>query len=433
MVNGAEPQPLKLWGVDSNIDESLVPDYTLPDPLIKPDGTRISDAAQWEAYRPQLVDLMARDMYGLLPEVLRKSGNHPKFVTFSVQEESSEAFSGKAIRRQVAVEFRDPETNQIRQSASLLLYIPQNATKPRPAFVGLNFKGNHTVCDDPAILIPEYADKRSAPARGAGAERWPIERILDAGFAVATMYYGQIVFDRDITPDSYGPPIEGLFSIYSPYNEKSPRPADGWGFISAWAYGLSRILDYLETDADIDATRVAVVGHSRLGKTALWAGAMDTRFALIISNDSGCGGAALNYREFGERVLLHNTVRPYWFCLNWKQYGNAVETMPFDSHTLLALLAPRPVYVASATKDPFADPRGEFLALVHAQGVYDLYGLKGLVDSAIPLTSKADSQIALPVPNQSVGVHQRYHIREGKHDITSFDWEQYLKFAQEYL
>lgn len=433
-----DTKPFKLWGVDSNIDESRVPDYTLPDPRVKPGGSPIETVAQWETYRSELVDLMAREMYGRLPELLRKAGNHPDFVTFSVQELSGDAFNGKAIRRQIIIEFHEPVSNAIKQTVSLLVYIPRHVSKPCPAFVGLNFQGNHTVCDDPNICMPAVESGKSESGkalaeRGSASSRWPIERILDSGFAIATAYYAQIVPDRNITPDSYGPPTEGIFSLYSSYSAEQPRPRDEWGFISAWAYGLSRILDYLETDRDIDGARVAVIGHSRLGKTALWASALDSRFAMVISNDSGCGGAALNYREFGERVLLHNTVRPYWFCLNWQKYGNAVTSMPFDSHTLIALQAPRPVYVASATQDPNADPRGEFLALVHAQGVYDLYGLKGVVDAPISLTRSADNQISLPDPNQSIGSHLRYHIREGKHDIQLFDWEQYIQFAQEKL
>jgi hypothetical protein len=225
------------------------------------------------------------------------------------------------------------------------------------------------------------------------------------------MYYG------DIEPDIAGAMKLGIRGAYLKPGQEATDP-DEWGAIAAWAWGLSRIADYLETDRDVDAGRLAVVGHSRLGKTALWAGAMDTRFGIVISNDSGEGGAAISRRVFGETVADLNNRFPHWFCGNYKQFSGREADMPFDAHMLLALAAPRPLYVASAQEDLWADPKGEFLAAVAASEVYELLGRKGIGTKTMP-----------PV-NEPVGDAVRYHVRTGKHDITAYDWQQYLEFAE---
>ncbi|MCA9080967.1 MAG: acetylxylan esterase [Planctomycetaceae bacterium] len=402
----------------ANYDEALIPKFTLPDPLVCADGTRVTSAEQWTARRAELLDLFATEMYGKLPAC-----DLPVKVT---RVSDGDIFDGKATRREVDLTVTKGD-HQL--TMTLLLYIPKS-DKPVPAFVGLNFGGNHTVSDDPAITLnPNWmrpgkdervVDNRATEAsRGTAASRWPIDLAIERGYAVGTMYYG------DIDPDFDDDFQNGIHPFC--YGDGQTKPAaDQWGSIAAWAWGLSRILDYLETEPQIDAKHVAVLGHSRLGKTSLWAGAADERFALVISNNSGCGGAALNKRVIGESVHRINTSFPHWFCDNFVKYNSNEAALTFDQHELIALMAPRPVYVASAVEDTWADPKGEYLSCVYADPVYRLLGTDGLGGDAPIVEPPAIDQ---PRASGRIG----YHIRTGKHDITRYDWEQYLNFADRHF
>ena len=410
-----------------NYDESKVPKYTLPDPLVCLDGTKVTDKATWlKKRRPEIVKLFEEHVYGRGPRSPRSTGGRVRILKRSTEK------SSRLIKEiLINVTGIDGRHNLV---MTMLVYLPANAKGPVPTFLALNFRGNHTVDKHPGISVTKAwvrndkrrgvtSHKASAKNRGLSAKRWSVDKILSRGYGLATIYYGDIVPDHK----------DGLKD--GPYLRNVPKEsvkikANDWGAIAAWAWGLSRAVDWFQSAAEkretfntvhVDPKRVIVLGHSRLGKTALWAGAIDPRFAMVISNNSGCGGAALSRRAFGETVKRINTSFPHWFCGNFKKYNDNEGKLPVDQHMLISLIAPRPVYIASAQQDRWADPRGEFLSALHADPVYKLLGTKGLPTKTMPAVNK-------PVMGR-IG----YHIRTGKHDVTAYDWEQYLKFADMHL
>ena len=394
---------------DTNYDEAKVPPYELPDPLVCFDGRPVTEARVWrEVRRPEILRAFATNVYGRTPDV-------PVSLRFEVTDNEPRALEGLATRRQVRIHLFT-ETNA--PWIDLLLYLPNRAPKPVPVFLGLSY-GNQGIHPDPGIR----PSRDTTPDRGAHASRWPLTMILERGYGVATFAGADVEQDRHGSgslqrPDGWKTGVRGYWLARTGRAELAD---DAWGSLGAWAWGLSRALDYLETDADVDARRVAVFGHSRTGKTALWAAAQDERFALAISNNSGQGGASLARRRYGESVAASYELSGIWYCRNYRQFGRNESALPVDQHLLIALMAPRPVYVASAEQDRWADPRGEFLAAWHAGPVYRLLGRRGL-------------EVAeMPAVNQPVGQTIGYHVRTGDHDITPYDWQQYLAFADRHL
>jgi len=395
-----------------NFDEDKVPQYTLPDPLVKNDGTPVTTVEQWNnERRAELIELFRREVYGRGPQEAFP-GQHYRII-----EQDDNAFGGLATRRQVKLFYTENEDDYM----VLLIYVPNKAEGPVPAFLAMNLSGTECLHKDPGILAPDENQLHrygfyGIPAKGQKQERFPIEMILDRGYAFVTF------FKADVDPDSDDGFRNGVHKYTHVEGEKYPA-ADSWGSISAWAWGMSRALDYIETDKAVNASKVVALGHSRGGKTALWATAQDPRFAMAISNCSGCTGAAISRRKKGETVKSIQVTFPSWFCSNYLKYMDNEDALPVDQHELIALVAPRPVYVASATADRGADPQGEFLGLMGADKVYELFGFAGMPDAA-----------QFPEARQQVwGDHMGYHLREGGHNILAFDWIHYLDYADKYL
>ena len=397
-----------------NYDESKVPQFVVPVPLMTFKQKKVKNVKNWEKKRrPELINFFTQNMFGEIPGEL-------KISSYKVVEESDDAFNGKAKRKQVELTF---EKNGKTLDFTILMYLPKNVEKA-PVFLGCNFDGNHTVTTDVNVIISDaWAEndpsigvnynQLTEQSRGVKTSRWAIEKMIDAGMGLATIYYCEVDPDKNDFTDGIHPLL---------YVDDQKQPANNeWGSIAAWSWGLSRAMDYLEKDEDVDASKVIVFGHSRLGKTSIWAGVTDQRFAAVISNNSGCGGAALSKRKFGETVWRINNSFPHWFCKNFHNYSNKEDLMPVDQHELLALIAPRPLYVASAEDDQWADPRGEFLSAFYATPVYQLYGKKGIPSDVIP-------PVNTPIQNTVA-----YHIRTGGHGVTDYDWEQYIKWAKEQL
>jgi hypothetical protein len=388
----------------TNYDEAKVGDYALPDPLIGNDGSRVTNAETWFSHRrPEILELYREYIFGRSLAVATN-------VTFNVWETSTNALGGTAARKQVEINFSGTPAGPF---AHLLLYTPAGKIFA-PVFLCLQFNGNYTVIDDPAIAIfPVWNWKTGAlampknPVRGEFARNWKITETLARGYGIAFIYY------QDIEPDLPG----GVGVKFGVRKNFPPATADDWGAISAWAWGASRALDYLTTDKDVDAQRVILFGHSRLGKTALWAGAQDPRFAAVIANCSGEMGAALAHRDYGETVDDVAKHFPYWMAGNFQKYAGHWNELPVDSHFLISLIAPRPLFLNTGSEDRWGDPHGEFLAARAATPVYELLGKTGISKTNFPSLDHA--------LQHDIG----FNCHTGKHDVLPADWDIFLDFA----
>lgn len=370
-----------------NYDETKVPHYTLPDVLKTSSGKAIRSEEKWEKLRrPEVLKLFEDHVYGQMPTDYDS-------IRYSLTQDDRPVMNGKAILKQVVVTvFRNRQSVAI----NLVLFVPAHVRKPAPVFLLINNRGK----------------ENTDPTRAKKSEFWPAEMVIDSGFAIAAFHVS------DLAPDNKDTYATGLLQKLYPEQLKKDN---GMKAIGAWAWGASRAMDYFETDKDIDAKKVIVVGHSRGGKTSLWAAAQDQRFAACVTNCSGNTGAALARRQFGERISRINTTFPYWFNNNYKKYNDKENALPVDQHMLIALIAPRPVYATNASKDLWADPKGTFLALKAAEPVYGLYG----INSNLP---RDPPGIDMPV----IGSHFGYHNREGEHNMTAYDWANFIRFAKQF-
>ncbi|WP_242085536.1 acetylxylan esterase [Aestuariivivens sediminis] len=400
-----------------NVDESLVEPYELPELLKLDNGQKVQSLADWEnERRNEILDVFLEEVYGKLPDKALKP-------SIEVVDRSETALNNTAIRQQWELTF---ENNGKKLVIDVLAYLPKGVIAPH-VFVVPNFRGNQSVNNDPNIAITNswVRMKKNAPnvgvvdhrateaSRGTSSAMFPLDRIIGNGFGLYTVYYG------DIDPD-FNDFSNGIHPLFYEVGEDQPK-SDGWGAISAWAWGLTKVIDVIEDNPLTRDSRIIVMGHSRLGKTALWSGVIDSRIDVAISNNSGCMGAALTRRRFGETVKIINTRFPHWFSDNFLKYSDHEDNLPVDQHMLIALMAPRPVYIASAQQDRWADPKGEYLAGYYATPVYELYGKKGLPGPELP-------EVNHPI-HHTIG----YHLRSGGHGVTDYDWEQYMAFAKMHL
>jgi hypothetical protein len=353
----------------------------LPDALRLDDGRRVTSLQEWPERRAQILELFTAQVYGRAP-------GRPEQLDFRVLEEDPQAMGGRAVMRRVAI--TSHQAGRV-LTFELLRFAPAGGARSA-AFLLLNHRP------------PSNTDA----SRARQSEFWPAEEIVARGYTAVAIQ------TSELAPDDPATYRNGAIRLFEGDAVDARRP-DAWKTIAAWSWGASRALDYLETDPLVDATRVAVIGHSRGGKAALWAGAQDERFSLTISNESGCAGAAISRRPVGETVAGVNLIFPHWFADNFRQYDGKEETLPVDQHMLLGLLAPRAVVVGSAADDEWSDPQGEFLGLAYASSVYALWGLAPI------------DEASMPAPGGAIFVAPRgYHIRPGGHDLTALDWRRYL-------
>ncbi|MEX0778991.1 MAG: hypothetical protein WD491_10065 [Balneolales bacterium] len=374
-----EQRPEHLW------HENEVPSYRLPELLQTSDGSIVRSTEEWPQKRMETLELFRNYMYG------RRPGS-PDQLTFDIVEEDEAAMEGAATLRRINVQ----SAHQGRSHQfEVILFLPNEVSEPAPVF----------------LLLNNRSKDNTDPTREIKSDFWPAEQVIERGYGIAVLQ------NEDLAPDNTETHKEGVIQLFEGETDAGERPSDAWEALAAWGWGASRVMDYFETDSRIDESQVAVLGHSRGGKASLWAGAEDERFSIVISNESGSGGAALSRRRFGETVKDVNRFT-HWFAENYNTYNDNEGELPFDQHMLISLIAPRAVYVASANGDLWADPKGEFLSLAHASPVYELWGHESIAPADMP---------ALNTPLM-VGP-RGYHVREGNHNLTAYDWHNFMDFA----
>jgi hypothetical protein len=368
---------------DINYYEEKVPSYTLPELLVSESGRKITTSNEWKHIRrPEVLELFRENVYGKVPST-------PYTRNFNIVNDDKTAMEGNATLKQVDITITSEGKTLV---IHLTLFLPNKIKKPVPVF----------------LLIDNRGPANTDPTRQTKSEFWPAEDVISRGYGIA------VFNNADVDPDNFDDFKNGIHGIL----DKGVRQPDSWGTIAAWAWGASRCMDYFETDKDIDKKKVAVLGHSRGGKASLWAGAEDKRFSMVISNESGCGGAALARRRFGETIARINTSFPHWFCSNYKKYNDKEDALPVDMHMLLALIAPRALYIDCAGDDLWGDPGGSYLSLLNALPVFQLFKTNSVLTENMP-----------PLNKQIISGKVGFHIRDGVHNMLLKDWNFFMDFA----
>lgn len=393
-------------GIPVNYDESKVPAYTLPDPLLLQNGEKVTDPETWtNERRKEILELFETEQFGKVPD-----RNH---LSFNVFENNAPAFNDQAIRKQVTIYFTEDTS---RYKADLLIYLPANTKKPAPLLLKIGFLPNCLTVDDPAVrqgMMWNREKKRIPASEGKSYRLFEVEKFISNGIGVAFIYYA------DIEPDFPEGIKYGIRGYYLKPDQEYPAP-DEWGAISAWSWGLSCVMDYLETDSLINHDQVVLYGISRLGKTVLWTGARDERFGMVIASCSGEGGAALSRRQYGETIghMIDSARYFYQFCTNRAQYSDDPNSCPVDAHMLIALMAPRPLLLQTGDADNWSDPKGEFDAAVAAEPVYELLGKNGLGTDTWP-------NAGTPLFGD-IG----YYMHSGHHGTLTADYDVFIDFIK---
>jgi len=396
-------------GYPVNYDEAKTGTYTLPDPRVMQNGEKVTSEKMWmDERRPEILHLYETEQFGKCP-----SRGH---TSFKVIDKGTPVFDNNVIRKQITLYFTEDTS---KYKADLALYLPANTTKPVPVFLMINFTPNTLRIKDPGLkpgMLWNREGKRVPALEGRSFGYFDVEKYTSEGIGVASIYYG------DIEPDFADGIKYGIRGHFLKDGETWPAP-DEWGAISAWAWGLSCVMDYLETDKQVDAKKVALHGVSRLGKTVLWAGARDERFGMVIASCSGEGGAALSMRNYGESInhMVAPTRYFYQFCTNRAKYADNPQSSPIDAHMLISLVAPRPILLQTGDTDKWSDPKGEFLAAVAAAPVYHLFGKKALETTEMPAAGE-------PILND-LG----YYVHSGGHGVVPVDYDIYLEFMKKHF
>jgi hypothetical protein len=408
----AANRPTLVAGFPVNYQEDSVGSYTLPDLLTCIHGQRVTSARIWtQKRRPELIRQFEEIQFGKMPP-------RPRDMHFLITDKGTPSFSGKAIRKQVTVYFSKDTADH---KMNLLIYIPANTSKPAPLLMNISFAAYNQIIEDNGLMVGNIWSKEGKKVRADKPTvfgKMNVEQFLDAGIGFATVYYG------DIEPDFKDGINYGIRKTYMKPGQTETTGSE-WGAISAWAWGLSRAMDYFETDKQIDSKRVALQGASRLGKTVLWAGVHDTRYKMVLASISGEGGAAISRRNFGETIqhITDPSRYLYQFAPNYHNYADKVNSMPVDAHMLVALMAPRPLLLQTGSTDYWSDPRGEFLSAVAAAPVYRLFNEKGPETSQMP--AAGDTSLLM----NNLG----YYMHEGGHSVLPTDWTHMIEYMKKYL